>query len=276
MLRTNNTTKTVNSNSFRKLFLLITLSAFSFIQATASELNSSQHTVSQGVLKKSINEEQRKIIIESNKLTETPDQLNGKATAKTRTAIMSDTSKSTLKSKNSHAVQKTSSDYYADFSIYSAVSFLHDDFDDDGFYQTFSVTFDADIYSYTDNPFGEVYALLYLSKNGGPWTHYYTTDTFIIEGESDLDEYEVISTFMSGYTTDHYDVLIDLYQVGYSDVVASLSSDDTDALYALPIESAEYDEYYIEEVEIHHGGGIFWLILPLLMVLLTRKRNRVY
>ena len=129
MLRTNNTTKTVNSNSFRKLFLLITLSAFSFIQATASELNSSQHTVSQGVLKKSINEEQRKIIIESNKLTETPDQLNGKATAKTRTAIMSDPSKSTLKSKSSHAVQKTSSDYYADFSIYSAVSFLHDDFD---------------------------------------------------------------------------------------------------------------------------------------------------
>ena len=164
MLLTNNTTKTVNSNSFRKLFLLITLSAFSFIQATASELNSSQHTVSQGVLKKNINEEQRKIIIESNKLTETPDQLNGKATAKTRTAIMSDQSKSTLKSKNSRAVQKTSSDYYADFSIYSAVSFLHDDFDDDGFYQTFSVTFDADIYSYTDNPFGEVYALLIIKS----------------------------------------------------------------------------------------------------------------
>ncbi len=276
MLLTNNTTKTVNSNSFRKLFLLITLSAFSFIQATASELNTSQHTVSQGVLKKSINEKQRQHIIEANKLIEKSDQLSGKATAKTRETIINDLNKLVLKSKSSNTIQKTNSTYYADFSIYSAVSFLHDDYDDDGFYQTFSVTFDADIYSYTDNPYGEVYALLYLSKNGGPWTHYYTTDTFIIEGESDLDEYEVISTFMSGYTTDHYDVLIDLYQVGYSDVVASLSSDDTDALYALPIESAEYDEYYIEEVEIHHGGGIFWLILPLLMVLLTRKRNRVY
>ena len=119
---------------------------------------------------------------------------------------------------------------------------------------------------------GEVYALLYLSKNGGPWTHYFTTDTFIIEGESDLDEYEVISTFMSGYATDHYDVLIDLYQVGYTDVVASLSSNDTDALYALPIESAEYDKHYVEEVEIN-GGSMFGLILPLLIVLLTRKRN---
>jgi hypothetical protein len=274
MLITSNTTKTVNSNSLRKLFLLMTLSLFSFTQVTASELNSNQYTVSQGALKKSINEKQRQHIIEVNRLVETPDQLSGKATAKKRDTIINDSNKSVLKSKSSNTIQKTNNNYYADFSIYSAVSFLHDDYDGDGFYQTFSVTFDADIYSYTDNPFGEVYALLYLSKNGGPWTHYFTTDTFIIEGESDLDEYEVISTFMSGYTTDHYDVLIDLYQVGYSDVVASLSSDDTDALYALPIESAEYDEhneeYYVEEVEIHNGGSMFWLILPLLTVLLIR------
>ena len=272
MLLTNNTTKRVNSNSFRKIFLLIALSLFSFTQVTASELNTNQHTVSQGVLKKSINEKQRQHIIEANKLVEKPDQLSGKATAKTRETIINDSNKSVLKSKSSNTIQKTNSNYYADFSIYSAVSFLHDDYDGDGFYQTFSVTFDADIYSYTDNPYGEVYALLYLSKNGGPWTHYFTTDTFIIEGESDLDEYEVISTFVSGYTTDHYDVLIDLYQVGYSDVVSSLSSDDTDALYALPIESAEYDEYYVEEVEIHNGGSMFWLILPLLTVLLIRRK----
>jgi hypothetical protein len=254
----------------------MTLSLFSFNQVTASELNTSQYTVSHGVLKKSINEQQRQHIIETNRLVETPDQLNGKAIAKTRETIKNDLNKSFQKSKSSNAIQKTNSDYYGDFTIYSAVSFLHDDYDGDGFYQTFSVTFDADIYSYTENPFGEVYALLYLSKNGGPWTHYFTTDTFIIEGESDLDEYEVISTFMSGYSTDHYDVLIDLYQVGYSDTVASLSSDDTDALYALPIESAEYDEYneeyYVEEVEIHNGGSMFWLILPLLAVLFIRRK----
>ena len=270
MLITSNTSKTVNSNSLRKLLLLMILSLFSLTQVTASELNTNQYTVSQGALKKSINKQQRQHIIEANRLVETPDQLNGKATAKTRETIKNDSNKSVLKSKSSNTIQKINSNYYADFSIYSAVSFLHDDYDGDGFYQTFSVTFDADIYSYTDNHYGEVYALLYLSKNGGPFAHYFTTDIFIIEGESDLDEYEVISTFMSGYTTDHYDVLIDLYQVGYSDVVASLSSDDTDALYTLPIESAEYDEYYVEEVEIHNGGSMFWLILPLLTVLLIR------
>ncbi len=274
MLITNHTTKTVNSNSLRKLCLLITVSFFSVTQVTASELNTNQYTVSQGVFKKSIDEQQRQHIIDTSRLVEIPDQLNGKATAKTRVAITKGPTTSVLKSKSSNTAQKTKSNYYADFTIYSAVSFLHDDYDGDGYYQTFSVTFDADIYSYTNNPFGEVYALLYLSKNGGPWMHYFTTDTFIIEGESDLDEYEVISTFMSGYSTDHYDVLIDLYQVGYSDVVASLSADDTDALYALPIESAEYDEYYVEEVEVI-GGSIFWLILPLFTVLLIRKKTRI-
>jgi hypothetical protein len=63
---------------------------------------------------------------------------------------------------------------------------------------------------------------------------------------------------------------IDLHQVGYSDVVASLSSNDTEALYALPIESAEYDETYIEVVEVE-GGSIYWSILILLSIVFIRK-----
>ena len=163
--------------------------------------------------------------------------------------------------------QSNNHNYYADFAIYGAMSLLQDDIDGDGFYQTFSVFFDADIYSYTDNQFGEVYALLYISRNGGPWTHYFTTDTFLIEGDSDLDEYEVITTFLSGYSTDYYDVLIDLYQVGYSDIVASYSSDDDNALYALPLESADYDEPYIEIVEtVTHGGGFSAITLLIILI----------
>ena len=271
MLMNNNTTKAVKSNSIRTFLLLIIANLFSVNQVTANELNAGQFTVSQGVLKKSINEQQRKIIIEKNKTSNISDQRLGIASAKTRETILNDGKSTTLTSKKSKTSQKTNSDYYADFSIYSAISFLHDDYDGDGFYQTFSVTFDADIYSYSNNQFGEVYALLYLSKNGGPWTHYFTTDNFFIEGESDLDEYEVISTFMSGYQSDHYDVLIDLYQVGYSDIVASLSSDDSIALYALPIESAEYDEPYIEFVEVE-GGSMYWLLLILLSVVVIRKK----
>ncbi len=51
---------------------------------------------------------------------------------------------------------------------------LQDDYDGDGYYQTLTVVFDADIYSYDGHDLGEVYARLYLSENGGPWFHYYT------------------------------------------------------------------------------------------------------
>lgn len=277
MLINNNATKTVNSNSLKQLLLLLTVSLLPFTQVTASELNTEQYTVSQGVLKKDINEQQRQNIIDANKLTDLPDQLSGKASAKTRTAIEIDRKQVMNKAKQRETSQSKSSDYYADFTIYSATSFLHEDYDGDGYYRTFSVTFDADIYSHNDNQFGEVYALLYLRKNGGPWTHYFTTDIFLIEGDSDLDEYEVISTFVSGYPSDHYDVLIDLYQVGYSDIVANLGSDDSDALYALPIESAEYDEPYVEVIEVVEvgGGSMYWLILILVNILLVRIKTSI-
>jgi len=274
MLINTNATKTVNSNSFKKLLLLVAVSLLPFIQVTASELNTDQYTVSQGVVKKGINELQRINIIKKNKQTELPDQLSGKASSKTRVSILNAQKQSLNKTNKSKVSQGSRADHYAEFSIYSATSFLHEDYDGDGYYQTFSVTFDADIYSYTDNQWGEVYALLYLSKNGGPWTHYFTTDDFLIEGDTDLDEYEVITTFVSGYSSDHYDVLIDLYQVGYSDIVANLSSDDSDALYALPIESAEYDEPYIEVVEVT-AGSMHWLVLMLLTILLIRIKARV-
>jgi len=286
MLINNSATKTVNSNLLKKLMLIMAVSLFPFTQVTANELNVAQHTVSHGEYKKNLNEQQRRMIIDQNKLAELPDQLNGKASAQTRTAILNSQKQvknlsinnnySNNNGANSNSnTQNTSSDYFADFDIYSASSFLQDDYDGDGYYQTFSVTFDADIYSYTDNQYGEVYALLYLSKNGGPWTHYFTTDNFLIEGDSDLDEYEVISTMVSGYASDHYDVLIDLYQVGYSDIVASLSSQDSNALYALPIESADYDEPYVEVVEVVevHSGTMYWLVLVLCSVLFVRKRS---
>jgi len=276
MLINNNATKTANSSYLKRLFLLIIVSVFPFTQVMASELSTDQYTVSHGVIKNTINEQQRIEIIKKNKLKDLPDQLSGKASAKTRTAILKDKTTSLNKVRSLTAEQNQSSNQYADFAIYSATSFLHEDFDGDGYYQTFSVNFDADIYSYTENPLAEVYALLYLSKNGGPWTHYFTTDTFIIESDSDLDEYEVVTTFVSGYSSEHYDVLIDLYLVGYSDIVASLSSDDSAALYALPIESAEYDEPYIEVVEVVEvrGGGIYWLILVLLSILFIRIKTR--
>lgn len=238
-----------------------------------------QTSVSFGILSKNLTTDLRLTIAEENNTTSIVDQHIGKATGKTRTEIINSKVNSIKLSKNlpknlsKSKVLARSRSYnnYPDFAIYGATTLLQDDYDSDGFYQTFSVSFDADIVSYTQSQLGKVYALLYISNNGGPWTHYYTTDDFIIEGETDLDEYEVITTFLSGYPTDHYDILIDLYQVGYSDIVASYSSDDSNALYALSLESADYDEPYevpyIEVVEISHGGGFSIIILVLFLLM---------
>lgn len=166
---------------------------------------------------------------------------------------------------------------YHNFAIFDASSRMFEDFDYDGFYQTFSVTFDVDVFGAYLNERADLFAELYLSRNGGPWVHYYTTDVFTIYGDSTQDDYEVLTTLYSGYATDHYDVLIDVYEVGYSDIVATISADETDGLYALPLESSDRD--HIDEViVVEESGGAFSVLGLLCLSLcagLRLNRTRV-
>jgi hypothetical protein len=131
------------------------------------------------------------------------------------------------------------------------------------------VTFDADILSYHSELHfaSEVYAELYLSRNGGPWIHYYTTDSFIIDGDTTDDEHEVITTLNTGYLSDEYDVLIDLYEVGFEDIIATVSAEDISGLYALPLESANNDVIYIE----HHGGSLSLIGLCFIFIIALKR-----
>ena len=188
----------------------------------------------------------------------TRDQVIAERQALTQGA--SDAGTKVLKS----SAQRLEAGIYHEFVIYEASSRLFEDFDYDGFYRTFSVTFDADVHSYYVGEHADVYADLYLSRNGGPWELYHTTDVFTIVDDVTDDDFEVLTTLHTGYPTDHYDVLIDLYEVGYSDIVATISSDDVDDLYGLPLESADRDEYVVDEVitEVEVSGGslsVGWL-----------------
>jgi len=212
-------------------------------------------SVSQGGYKKDIDSEMITTIIKQNHDALLSDQQTGRASGKRR-ALVDNTHKLPLKIATNSALPSAKSvNFDHDFGIYSALTFLEDDFDGDGYYQTFSVIFDADVYSYTSNYDSEVYAQLYLSKDGVNWQHYYTTDNFIIHADSNEDEYEVITTLLDGYSAGHYDVLIDLYEVGYEDIVATYSSDDSETLYGLSLESNDFDTPYVEEVHIYHSDG---------------------
>lgn len=200
---------------------------------------------------------------------------------KTREQVIAER-KNKLQSKNSAtnstSTQSFQSSNYVEFGIYDASSRLFEDFDYDGFYQTFSVTFDADVYSQYTGERALVFADLYVSRDNGPWELYFTTDVFTIIDDNSADEYEVLTTLDLGYKTAHYDVLIDLYEVAYSDPVATISSEDIDSLYALPLESADRDEVivvetYGPEVIISGGSTSILSIVTLLCVIGLRRRR---
>lgn len=163
---------------------------------------------------------------------------------------------------------------YLEFDIFSATTRLFDDNDFDGFFHTFSVSFDADVYGAYLGQRAEVFADLYLSHNGGPWELYYTTEVFSIFDDREDDEFEVLTSLDSGFNTRHYEVLIDLYQVGSSQVVASISGASSEALYGLPLESADRDIFIEESVStslsIGAGAVPFVTLLVLLVLLLVR------
>lgn len=205
---------------------------------------------------------------------------------KSKQTINSVNTNSTLNSANTNNIANSllahnnfSSTY--SFNIYQANTELIHDNDHDGYYSSFSLSFDADLIS--DKIYDEalVYAEIYISEDGGPWMHFSTTDDFIIYNDSSDDEYEIISTLEQNYASEHYDFSIDLYEVGYDDIVASYSADDNSVLYALPLESQEYDpDYYAEyeeqsHTEVHHyGGGIGLFSLLALMPLLAFRRKK--
>jgi hypothetical protein len=179
------------------------------------------------------------------------------------------------KSMTSASTENSYARRYLEFYIYGASSRLFDDIDYDGFFRTFSVTFDADVFGPYSGQRARVYADLYLSRDGGPWELYFTTEAFTIIDDLSDDEYEVLTTLDVGYNTQYYDVLIDLYEVGYSDIVATISSDDTDALYALPLESADRDHYeqIISSTRVGISAGSISAYLMSLLVIVALMRN---
>ena len=158
-----------------------------------------------------------------------------------------------------------------DFWIYSADVELFLDNDQDGFYTGIDLLFDADTY-YEE---ADVYAVLYLSYEYGPWNEYAETETFTIFGAAAGDEYVVETDLVEGYPTGNYDILIELYDAYDDAFVASLGPEDTSELAILPLEDIGRDTPAgTTQIVVNSGGGgaLGWfLILGLLGSALTRR-----
>lgn len=297
LTRTNNKIKfNKKSNNKCSLVFLFALMTFSHAAFSADERENvteqialQSYSTGQSVTDLNNTTQQQVLTtLKQNQLLGNSDQLQKKSANLSRDEIINEkikkaqdqtstTLNTLIKSNNTTKVSNLKSlsrshDSY--FTVYEGHSTLIEDYDADGYYQTFSVTFDADLVSY--NPYDEaiIYAELYLSENGGPWEHYFTTKDFVIMGENTEDKFEVFSTLGDGFNPNHYDVLIDIYEVNSPYIMASYSSDDSNSLYALPLEN-HYDDTpysgYSEEAYIQGGSYSIPLLLLLLMILLVRQ-----
>jgi len=162
-----------------------------------------------------------------------------------------------------------------DFWFYTADVVLFNDDDFDGYYWGVDLLFDVD----TLYDVAEVYAVVYLSYEGGPWNETAVTESFSIFGASGEDEYVLVTELMSGYPTGDYDILIELFDAYDGEFLASFGPDDTSELSLLPLEDANRDDPISDTpvVIVHQGGGgafSWWTISMMLLLLLgTSLRN---
>lgn len=158
-----------------------------------------------------------------------------------------------------------------DFWFYDAYVDLYADIDRDGFFSGIELTFDADtIYAIAD-----VYAVVYLSYELGPWNEYAVTEDFTILGASGTDEYFIETDLVAGYPTGDYDILIELFDAFDNSFVASIGPEDTSELAILPLEDMNRDALETTQIVVNSsGGGSFsWLLLLGLGVAVRARRN---
>ncbi len=163
-----------------------------------------------------------------------------------------------------------------DFWIYDADVQLFNDDDRDGYFHGIDLLFDVDtIYSAA-----EVYAVLYLSLDFGPWNEYAVTEDFWIFGASGTDEYVLVTELMSGYPTGDYDLLIELFDADDNSFLTSFGPDETSALSFLPLEDFNRDAPIDDiPVAVSHGGGgaaDAWTIGILLLLLVVRAARKIW
>ena len=164
-----------------------------------------------------------------------------------------------------------------DFWFYDVDVQLFNDDDFDGYYHGIDVLFDID----TNFAIADVYAVLYLSYEDGPWNEYAVTEDFTIFDTSGSDEYVLVSELMSGYPTGSYDLLIEVFDSFDGAFLASFGPEDSSTTSFLPLEDFNRDTPVREvTVVVSEGGGgalslwLFGLLSFLLLFKLIKRMNR--
>jgi len=161
-----------------------------------------------------------------------------------------------------------------EFWFYSADVILFGDDDNDGYFFGIDLLFDVDtIWSVAD-----VYAVTYLSYEGGPWNEYAVTEDFAVYDTSSDDEFNIVTELDAGYRRGSYDILIEIFDADSGEFLTSFGPDETSDLGFLPLEDFNRDKpivVVVPRVTNHGGGGStgIGMLLALIGVLGIRRRS---
>ena len=161
----------------------------------------------------------------------------------------------------------------ADFWFYLADVELYGDSDRDGYYSGIDLLFDVDTYYAV----AVIYAVAYLSYEGGPWEEYAVTEDFTIFGASGTDDYVIVTDLVSGYPRGEYDILVEVFDADTSEFLAWFGPEDTSELAFLPLEDMDRDAPATEtRITVNSGGGgsMDLLLIALLVISAAVARLR--
>lgn len=178
----------------------------------------------------------------------------------------------------------------SDVLIVSVGSSVFSDFDNDGFFTRFSLSFDADV------RYGEewVYANIFLRGGGGDYRFFHSSDAFEIYDTSSFDEYRLDSELVSNYPAGYYDVRIELRDAFNDRLLDAVDASTHRTLFALPLESQDSSNFEnsvdpqilgplaidltqpepLREQIVHEQVGAAYALLPLLGLGLLARRQR--
>lgn len=188
--------------------------------------------------------------------------------------------KSSLKSENSTAVAKSFNKAVQKNAnaahliwVYDAWLSTYSDGDNDGYYPSFELTFDADT-SFTN---ADVFAVVYLGDNS-TYKEIHTTSVFTIFADASNDEFTFSTELLEGFPSDDYDVLIELYDADTLELQDSYDHTSDPDLSLVSLESAEYEHrQFAPAVNAHeHGGAIGVTMLFALMGLVFFRHKGNY
>ncbi|MDH3590130.1 MAG: choice-of-anchor H family protein [Gammaproteobacteria bacterium] len=151
------------------------------------------------------------------------------------------------------------------YRIYSTRTQLFDDMDHDGFFSYLRVSMDID----TDYFDADLFLQVYLRGTTGGWLQVFDSDVFTIYGSSGLDDYEVETELLSGFASDYYDVLIEVYDAYTGDLVLEYGPAESPALSLLAMEDIIRDSRPLPPIAFSSGGGGGTLSLPAIALLLS-------